>query len=110
MTRKEFMKQKRRKKLKRRIRKIIYNVLLWVSEHPVRAALPIIIVMAALAIHAAVFINSLEAREAEQPPVTMGQKETEQKPLTMMDVYGCESLIGVYEYPYNTMSQDWGVG
>ena len=64
--------------------------------------------MAAMAIHAALFINSLEAREEAQKPVTMGQKEAEQKPLTMMDMYGCESLIGVYEYPYNTMSQDWG--
>ena len=26
----------------------------------------------------------------------------------MTDVYGCKSLYGTYDFPWNTMSQDWG--
>lgn len=113
MTKEERIKVMRKKKLKRKIRRGAYNVLLYVSEHPVRVAIPLIVAMLALIIHMQLFMNSLEAMEAGQMKAAdaeiwqQEEIETERK-LTMMDVYGCESLYGVYEYPYNTMSQDWG--
>lgn len=41
----------------------------------------------------------------ETAPTVMA--EPEQMKENAMEVYGCESLYGVYEYPWNTMSQDW---
>lgn len=109
---KEVYRRQQRKRRRRRIRKIktaAERICTFAGEHPVKMALPLIIFMVALLIDMSCFSAKLDAWEQEQAE-TMKQTETMEQEETQQDmtkIYGCKSLYGVYEYPWNTMSQDW---
>lgn len=92
------------------------GLLTFAGRHPVLIALPLITFMALLAVDMSAFSKKIDRWEQEQAAIVRaedgerdaGQQDAQKPLLTMRDIYGCDSLTGEYEFPWNTMSQDWG--
>ena len=105
-----------RRKIKRLIRKtlkIICAVWDFIARHPAMLAMPLIIFLLVLTIQMHEFEKQVQAwdREIRQQQEQIEELYDRQDPVEqtdMTDVYGCKSLYGTYDFPWNTMSQDWG--
>lgn len=109
---KGFKRRKRRaqriRKIKRIMKRSMNRICTFAGEHPVKMALPLIIFMIALLIDMHCFSAKMDAweQDRQQAQEETQQEETKQQE-DMTQIYGCKSLYGVYEYPWNGMSQDW---
>lgn len=105
-----------RRKIKRQIRKtlnIICAVWDFIARHPAMLAMPLIIFLLVLTIQMHEFEKQVQAwdQEIRQQQEQIEELYDRQDPVEqtdMTDVYGCKSLYGTYDFPWNTMSQDWG--
>jgi hypothetical protein len=105
-----------RRKIKRQIRKtlnIICAVWDFIARHPAMLAMPLIIFILVLTIQMHEFEKQVQAwdQEIRQQQEQIEELYDRQDPVEqtdMTDVYGCKSLYGTYDFPWNTMSQDWG--
>lgn len=76
-------------------------------------AMPLIIFLLMLTIQMHEFEKQVQAwdQEIRQRQEQIEELYDRQDPVEqtdMTDVYGCKSLYGTYDFPWNTMSQDWG--
>ena len=76
-------------------------------------AMPLIIFLLVLTIQMHEFEKQVQAwdKEIRQQQEQIEELYDRQDPVEqtdMTDVYGCKSLYGTYDFPWNTMSQDWG--
>ena len=76
-------------------------------------AMPLIIFLLVLTIQMHEFEKQVQAwdQEIRQQQEQIEELYDRQDPVEqtdMTDVYGCKSLYGTYDFPWNTMSQDWG--
>lgn len=105
-----------RRKIKRLIRKtlkIVCAVWDFIARHPAMLAMPLIIFLLVLTIQMHEFEKQVQAwdQEIRQQQEQIEELYDRQDPVEqtdMTDVYGCKSLYGTYDFPWNTMSQDWG--
>ena len=105
-----------RRKIKRLIRKtlkIVCAVWDFIARHPAMLAMPLIIFLLVLTIQMHEFEKQVQAwdKEIRQQQEQIEELYDRQDPVEqtdMTDVYGCKSLYGTYDFPWNTMSQDWG--
>ena len=49
-----------------------------------------------------------EIRQQQEQIEELYDRQDPVEQTDMTDVYGCKSLYGTYDFPWNTMSQDWG--
>lgn len=105
-----------RRKIKRLIRKTLKIVCAawdFIARNPAMLAMPLIIFLLVLTIQMHEFEKQVQAwdQEIRQQQEQIEELYDRQDPVEqtdMTDVYGCKSLYGTYDFPWNTMSQDWG--
>ena len=93
--------------------KIVCAVWDFIARHPAMLAMPLIIFLLVLTIQMHEFEKQVQAwdQEIRQQQEQIEELYDRQDPVEqtdMTDVYGCKSLYGTYDFPWNTMSQDWG--
>lgn len=99
--------------LGRKTLNIICAVWDFIARHPAMLAMPLIIFLLVLTIQMHEFEKQVQAwdQEIRQQQEQIEELYDRQDPVEqtdMTDVYGCKSLYGTYDFPWNTMSQDWG--
>lgn len=105
-----------RRKIKRLIRKtlkIVCAVWDFIARHPAMLAMPLIIFLLVLTIQMHEFEKQVQAwdqeiRQQQEQIEELYDRQDPVEQIDMTDVYGCKSLYGTYDFPWNTMSQDWG--
>ena len=87
---------------------IICTVWDFIARHPAMLAMPLIIFLLVLTIQMHEFEKQVQAwdQEIRQQQEQIEELYDRQDPVEqtdMTDVYGCKSLYGTYDFPWNTM-------